>query len=61
MATLRFFLAVTCARLVLLVFYTSRWVPLVVLVGRPAARSASWFGPEGQLRRYWWHIWLVCW
>ena len=32
---------------------------LVVLVGRPAARSASWFGPEEQLRRYWWHIWLV--
>ena len=56
-----FFLAVTCARLVLLVFYTSRWVPVVVLVGRAAARSASWFGPEGQLRRYWWHIWLVCW
>ena len=54
-----FFLALTCARLVLMVFYTSRWVPLVVLVGRPAAGSASWCGPEGQLRRYWWHIWQV--
>ena len=36
------FPAVACARLVLQVFCTSRCVPLVVFVGRPAARSASW-------------------
>ena len=36
----RSFLAVACARLVLLVFCTSRCVSF--LVGRPAARSASW-------------------
>ena len=39
--------AVVCARLVLLVFYTSRCVPPVIvmpscLVGRPVARSVSW-------------------
>ena len=36
------FPAVARAILVLRVFCTSRCVPFVVLVGRPAARSASW-------------------
>ena len=39
---MRSFPTVACARLVLRVFCSSGCVPLVVLVGRPAARSASW-------------------
>ena len=35
---------------------------LRAVVGRPAARSASFrCGSDEQLRRHWWHAWMVCW